>query len=230
MRLRLVPLFCGFLALAGCSSLFSLPNNHPATINELVSRYVAASNAHDVAAMNALLHPKSLACITPENRDFYDRAVEVSMREPIASNYHFTDTTLTGKEPLPLNGYGTFPVPPTHQIQIEYSSGAENSGTFIFWLVSENGRWYKDDPCINGSIIKQFHEDLPNIKARGEATKALVGQIQEPLLSELKSLLKAGKSATASRRYAEATGKDPDTSLAVIEEMEFELRQQKVIQ
>ena len=211
------------------SFLFSQPNNHPATVNELVSRYVAANNFHDAAAMNALLHPKSLACVTPENRDFYDRAVEVSMRQPIPSNCHFTDTPLTAKDALPLKDYGTFPVPPTHQIQVEYER-AEDSGTVMFWLVSENARWYKDDLCINASIIKQFHDDLPNIKAREQATKTLVAQIQDPLLSELKSLLKQGQSATASRRYAEVTGKDGDTSLAVIDELEFQLRQQHFLQ
>src|SRR5215472_11767797 len=194
MRLRRVLAFCSLLPLAGCSSLFSQANNHPATVNELVSRYVAANNNHDPAAMNALLHPKSLACVTPENRDFYDRAIEVSMRQPIPSNYHFTDTALTVKDAPPLKDYGTFPLPPTHQIQIEYSSGVEDSGTVMFWLINENGRWYKDDPCINANIIKQFHDDLPNIKAREQATKALVAQIQNPLLSELKSLLKQGKS------------------------------------
>lgn len=228
MRLSSVLVFFSFLALGGCSSLFS-QDNHPSSIKELVSRYVAANNAQDANAMNALLHPKSLACITPENGDFYDRAVAVSMRQPIPSDYHFTDTALGEKDALPVYAYGTFPIRPNHQIQIEYSSGAESSGTVIFWLVSENGHWYKDDPCANPDVIKQFHDDLPNIKAREQATKALVAQIQEPLLSELKSLLKQGKSATASRRYAQATGKNGDTSGMVIDELEYQLRQEKVL-
>lgn len=230
MRFPHVIAACCVLALTGCSSVLSQADDHPATIQELVSRYVAANNAQDAGVMNALLHPKSLACITPENRDFYDRADAVSMRQPIPADYKFTDTVLMGKDVPPLNGYATFPLPPTHQIQIEYTSGAENSGTVMMWLVGENGRWYKDDPCVNADIVKQFHDDLPNIKAREQATKDLVAQIQEPLLSELKSLLKEGKGATASKRYGAATGKDGDTSLAVIEELEFQLRQQKVLQ
>lgn len=220
---------CCALAFAGCSSLLSQPNNHPATVKELVSLYVAANNAQDASAMNALLHPKSLGCITPENRDFYDRAVAVSMRQFIPADYHFTDTPIGDKDALPAYGYGAFPVRPTHQIQVEYSGGAEESGTIIFWLVTENGRWYKDDPCINTVTIKQFHDDLPNIKAREQANKTLVAQIPQPLLSELTSLLKQGKSATASKRYAQATSKDNDTSLAVIDELAYQLRQQKVL-
>ena len=174
--------------------------------------------------MNVLLHPKSLACITPENRDFYDRAVTTCMRQPIPIDFRFTDSTVSDKDTSSLYGYGTFPVPPTHKIEIQYSRG-EDSGTVLFWVVSENGRWYKDDPCINSDVIKQFHDDLPNIKAREAATKALVAQIKDPLLSELRALLSENKSATASQRYAQAAGKDGDTSLAVIEELEYQLRQ-----
>lgn len=229
MRFPCVLGICCGLTVAGCSSLLSLPNNHPTTIQQLVSRYVAANNAQDASAMNALLHPKSLACVTPENRDFYDRAVAVSMRQFIPADYHFTDTPVGEKDTLPLDGYETFPIRPTHEIQVEYSGGPEESGTVIFWLIAENGRWYKDDPCINAVIIKHFHDDLPNIKAREQANKTLVAQIPQPLLSELTSLLKEGRSATASKRYAQATGKDNDTSLAVIDELAYQLRQQKVL-
>ncbi len=213
------------LIVSGCSSSGSQIGRHPTSIDELISRFVAATNAHDAHSMNALLHPKSLACITPENKDFYDRALAVSMREPIPQDFHVTDTVLSEKDKLPGEGYGSFPVRPMHQIQIEYTSGAEAHGTLVFWLVSENGRWYKDDPCISAEIIKQFHDDLPNIKAREDAAKALIAQMPDSLLSELKSLIREGKTATASRRYAEATGKDGDTSLLVIAELEDQLQQ-----
>lgn len=216
---------CFIFALSGCSFSRSQIDSHPSTIEELVSRFVTATNARDANGLNALLHPKSLACITPENRDFYDRALAVSMREPIPQGYHFTDTALSEKDKPPADGYGVFPVRPTHQIQIEYTNGVENHGIVVFWLVRENGLWYKDDPCISAEVIKQFHDDLPNINARENATKALVAQMPPPLLSELKSLIREGKTATASRRYAEAAGKDGDTSLLVIAELEEQLRQ-----
>src|SRR5215469_7646322 len=102
MRLQGVRAISWVLALAGCSSLLPSANGHPATVQELISRYVAANNAEDGRAMNALLHPKSLACVTPQNRDFYDRALAVSMRQPIPATYQFTDTTLTENDVLSL--------------------------------------------------------------------------------------------------------------------------------
>lgn len=147
------------------------------------------------------------------------------MREPIPPGYHFTDTAFSERDKLPAEVYGVFPMRPTHQIQIDYTNGAEDHGVVVFWLVRENGHWYKDDPCISAEIIKQFHDDLPNIKAREKATKALVAQMPAPLFSELKSLIREGKTATASRRYSEATGEDGDTSLLVIAELEEQLGQ-----
>jgi hypothetical protein len=216
---------CCVLAVSGCSSSKSQIADSPASIEVLVTRFVAATNARDANGLNALLHPKSLACVTPENKDFYDRSLAVSFREPIPPGYHFTDALLAEKGKMPLEGYGDFPVRPTHEIHIEYSNGAEDSGIVIFWLVQENGHWYKDDPCIRAEAVKQFHDDLPDIKARESATAALVDQIPDSLLSELKSLIRAGKTSTASRRYAEATGKDGSTSLFVIAELEERLRQ-----
>jgi len=216
---------CSVLAFCSCSCSKSPAKNYPTSIEELVNRFVAATNARDANGLNALLHPKSLACVTPENKDFYDRVVEFSMREPISPSYHFTDTLITEKDKVPADGYGDFPLRPTHQIQIQYTKGAEDYGIVIFWLVQENGHWFKDDPCIRAEMIKQFHDDLPNIKAREEATKALVAQIPDSLLGELKSLIRAGKSASASRRYREATGKDGNTSLAVVAELGEQLRQ-----
>lgn len=59
------------------------------------------------------------------------------------------------------------------------------------------------------------------------ALTVAVAQILKLLPSKLTSLLKEGKSAAASKHHAQATGKDNDTSLAVIDELAYQLRQQK---
>ena len=47
---RAVALCCMVATLAGCSLLRSQENAHPTTIQELVSRYVAANNVQDAKA------------------------------------------------------------------------------------------------------------------------------------------------------------------------------------
>jgi hypothetical protein len=202
----------------------SSADDHPVSVEQMVTRFVTATNARNLAGLNALLHPKSLACITSENKDFYDRSLVFSVRQPIFPDYHFTDKTISATDPLPAVGYATFPLRPTHEIQIEYTNGVEITGMVMFWLVNENGRWYKDDPCINADVIKQFHDDLPHIKAQEEETRALVAEMKEPLLSEIKSLIQQGKTSSAAHRYSQATGKDGSTAMFVIAEMEEQMR------
>ena len=60
-----------------CSSSVAQTTNtpvqkRPANMTELAVEYLAARNAKDLPRLKSLLHPKSLECITAENKDFYD--------------------------------------------------------------------------------------------------------------------------------------------------------------
>jgi hypothetical protein len=55
--------------------------------------------------------------------------------------------------------------------------------------------------------------------------KALAGAIKDPLKSELIGLLREHKSLSATKRYQEASGKDYETCMFVIYELEPEARQ-----
>jgi len=44
----------------------------PADVKAYVAQYVAAFNSKDLQRLLALQHPKSLACVTPATKDFYD--------------------------------------------------------------------------------------------------------------------------------------------------------------
>jgi hypothetical protein len=44
----------------------------PGDVKSFVTQYVAATNVKDIARLRLFLYSKSLACITPENRDYYD--------------------------------------------------------------------------------------------------------------------------------------------------------------
>ena len=61
----------------------------PGEINNFVTQYVSATNAKDSARLRSFLYPKSLACITPENKDYYDEMAS-HIGEPIPPNYKFS--------------------------------------------------------------------------------------------------------------------------------------------
>ena len=224
--MRLVVLFVLVLALVAatsCSSSGAGPVSHPPTIDAFVKTYVASMNNRDLAANRALWHSKSLACITQESSDFYDRAFKVSSRHGISTDYKFSSKPVGSNDKLGFEGYAIFPVHPTQEIQIEYTQGEENSGTVIFWLTQEGNGWAEVFPCATPETLQQFKARLPEIKAKEEKTKALVDTIQEPLRGELVAMLRQGKSSTAATHYAEAAKQDRATAMYVIEELEYRL-------
>jgi hypothetical protein len=200
-------------AVGGCSLSRVKTVTHPSTINEFVKQYVAAINARDVAAYRSLASSSSLACITAESSDYYDRAFQVNLRHPISADYKFTAKEVGKDDKLGFEGYAVFPVRPTQQVQIDYTQGMENSGTLIFWLIHDNTGWSEVFPCATPATLQKFKADLPEIKASEEKTKALVAGLKEPLRGELIALLKQGKSSTAATRYAESTGQDHETGM-----------------
>jgi hypothetical protein len=206
-----------------CSSSGTGSAARPATIDAFVKSYVAAHNAKDVAATRALWHSKSVACITPESADFFDRDFRVNIRHTIPLDYTFTAKPVDPKDDLPFKGYAVFPVRPAQQVQINYNYGVESSGIIMFWLVQEGNGWAEDSPCMTPETLQQFKASLPEIKANGEKTKSQVDSLQEPLRSELVALLKQGKPSAAADRYVAATGQDRNTAMFVIEEMQYRL-------
>ena len=193
-------------------------------VKDFAAQYVAAFNAKSVARLNALLHPKSLACITPETKSYYDEARAAQLRDPIPANYTFTASPVDENDLKVTTGYWQFPVTPTRKLQIEYQQG-EDSGTLLVWLVRENGRWFQDDPCATEQALKEFRDDEPARKQRIAQHKALAAAIKEPLRSELIGLLREHKTVTATKRYQHATGSDYETSMFVIYELTPESRQ-----
>jgi hypothetical protein len=192
-------------------------------VKHFVAQYVAAFNARDVARLHSLFHPKSLACITPENKDYYDEALAAHLRDPIPANYTFTASPVDENNLKSFEVYQQFPVRPTQQVQIEYQQG-EDSGTVMVWVVQEKSRWFEDEPCATEQALKQYRDDESPRKQRIAQHKALATAVKEPLRSELIGLLREYKTVTATKRYQQATGKDYETSMFVIYELAPEAR------
>lgn len=225
MRPSVLVVLAAFLAVAiACSS--STPVARPATIDGFVKSFVAAINGRDVIASRGLWHSKSLACITPDSADFYDRAFKVSSRHPIPLDYKSTSKPVGPGDDLGFQGYAVFPVRPTQEVHLDYSKGAENSGTVIFWLVQEGNGWAEVFPCATPDTLQKFKAKLPEIRSNEEKTKSLVDALQDPLRGELVAMLQQGKSASAASRYAQATGQDRTTAMYVVEEIEYRLESQ----
>jgi hypothetical protein len=213
------------LSLALCASLFSLAavtiasaqtEPVPADIESFAARYVAAINAKDAASLRALWAPESRACVTPQNKDFYDFMTGAQFREAIPASYMALLVPINENNLKALADTVRFPVKPSQELHIDSQQG-EDVSSIVLWLIEENGRWLADFPCPTDQATKQFHEDAPARAQRDARFKALATGIKEPLRSELIGLLRNHETARASTRYQQATGQDIQTSMLVIE-------------
>jgi hypothetical protein len=192
-------------------------------VKNFVTQYVAATNAKDTARLRSFLYPKSLACIMPENKDYYD-AMASHIGEPIPPNYKFSVMPVNEGNLKALESMGQrWTVKPMQELHIDYQQG-DDVGSYIVYLIHENGRWFQDFPCATDAAIKQYRDNAVANEAALAHYKALAADIKDPLRSELLGLLRAHETGRATDRYHEATGQDYKTSMYVMNALKTQAR------
>jgi hypothetical protein len=195
----------------------------PGDVKNFVTQYVAATNAKDTTRLRSFLYPKSLACIMPENKDYYD-AMASHIGEPIPPNYKFSLMPVNEGNLKALEGMGQrWTVKPMQELHIDYQQG-DDVGSYIVYLIHENGRWFQDFPCATDAAIKQYRDNAVANEAALAHYKALAADIKDPLRSELLGLLRAHETGRATDRYHEATGQDYKTSMYVMNALKTQAR------
>ncbi len=206
-----------------CSAGAQSGQGVPGDVRNFVTQFVAATNARDVARQWSLLYPKSLACITAENKDYYD-AMASHIEEPIPQNYKFSVMAVNEGNLKALESMGqNWLVKPTQELHIDYQQGDDVVG-YVVYLIHENGRWFYDYPCATDAAISDYRANAAANEASLAHYRALASEIKEPLRSELLDLLRTHKTGTATERYHQATGQDYKTSMYVMNALKTEER------
>ena len=195
----------------------------PGDVKNFVTQYVAATNVRDMVRLRSFLYPKSLACITPGNKDYYD-AMASHPGDLIPPDYKFSVMPVNEGNLKALESMGQrWTVKPAQELHIDYQQG-DDVGGYIVYLIQENGRWFYDLPCATDAAIKQYRDNADANEAALAHYKTLASEVKEPLRSELLGLLRAHKTAAATDRYHQATGHDYKTSMYVINALKTEAR------
>ena len=206
-----------------CSADAQPTQGVPGDLKNFVTEFVAATNAKDIVRQRLFLYPKSLACITPENKDYYD-AMASHIGEPIPPNYKFAVMRVNEGNLKALESMGQlWAVKPSQELHIDYQQG-DDVGGYVVYLIHENDRWFQDFPCATDAAIKQFRDNAAANEAALAHYKALAAEIKEPLRSELLDLLRAHETASATDRYHQVTGQDYKTSMYVMNALKTEGR------
>ncbi|MFQ6078437.1 MAG: hypothetical protein ACE5NJ_04780, partial [Thermodesulfobacteriota bacterium] len=188
------------------SMLFGIAISAEPEQEEFISEYVAAINARDILKLKRLVHPECLACITDQNHDYYEDYFSREIEEEIPGNYKISNIKPIGKdEPLLMSEAFSYPVRPTHWVQIDFQRGPYDFASVLRQIVKLNEAWFLVVPCPTPNTVKQFREAKVAGKKQKERAKALFKKLRDPLLSELKELLKEGKKIQAWKRYSSET-------------------------
>jgi hypothetical protein len=215
--IRCIACVCALVVLVGLR-VNAQNQPSPAEAKAFAAQYVAATNAKDIPRLLTLYDPKSVACITPDTKDYYDWALENSVRDSIPANYRFTVMAVNEGNRKGIESMARFPVNPTSEMHIDYQQG-NDVGSVVLWLAQENGRWFADQPCVTEQSLKIFRDGAA---ARNEAQaryKSLADGIKDPLRSDLVALLRQHETAAAIDRYRQASGQNTTTSMFVINEL-----------
>jgi hypothetical protein len=189
--------------------------NVPADVRAFAAQYVAAMNSKDPARLRAMYHSKSVACITPQTKAFYDEVTAMDFDEPIGAGYTVSLLPVNENNVKALSQSQVFPVKPLNELHIDSQQG-EDGSTTIVWLARENGRLVGDFPCATEAALKQWRDEAPQRAEFQARYKAMAAGIQQPLRSQLIAMLREHNTSSAIDRYHAASGQDEQTSMLVI--------------
>ncbi len=108
---------------------------------EFAPRLVAAINGKNVDRRKELLHPKTLACITPQTQPFIEDWLADQFRYSIPASYKSRFDVIPADRPLSVADGVTFPLRPTHQVQIDWETGPQQGVTFVAMVAYTESGW-----------------------------------------------------------------------------------------
>jgi hypothetical protein len=215
--------------LTSCSGS-NAASSDPASIREaqlrFVTKYVTAIRSKDARKVYETFHPVYRACVSPENKSFFDQEIAHLMSDLPSAGYKVTDIKPAESKTfveavLPADGF-RYPARPTHIIQVNFET--PNSDTSIYDLILEvapdHGSWYWVGPCPNAKGMEFVQQQIREGERQKAEARKRAAELKDPLLSELKQLLQAHDKIAAIEKYRKETGADMTIAVQVINELE----------
>lgn len=171
-----------------------------------VPGYIEALRAHDTAKIRTFLHPQVLACMNGKTQQYFDYLAQQEAQDDVEGHYEITRVTpMNGPAPLlglPEDGF-RYPMQPAYEVHVEFKGGHVE---LIRFLSEEQGQWFEVYPCPNEKGIALVHDYIARGEEQRERAAKLVTQLKDPLLGELKDLVKQERIIDAVNRYQAASG------------------------
>ncbi len=188
---------------------------------EFVSHYIQAINSKDENQLKELMNPKVVACMDAFNQDYFFDMFQRTLRYNIPEEYKVSIKILSEEditqEVEGAKQFGlSYPVNPTHQMQIDFNTDKFSSVTILRKLVQDGEAFYEALGCPSKAAVERFREMRIKKDAEQLRAKKLFQELKDPLLSELIKLLRAGKKIEAWKKYSEVKGESLATAKEVL--------------
>lgn len=138
-------------------------------LKAFLDAYVAANNAKDIKKLKAMRHPKDLAAWSaflekqPASPGQTKPTLEQSLlKEPIPADHPpFVVLRFLKDSPLPFKGMVDWPIPPTHEVQLDYSTGPNSLTGHVIELAKVGKDWF----IVTGAPSAEFIKKMTSGKA-----------------------------------------------------------------
>jgi hypothetical protein len=186
--------------------------------------YLAAVTGPDIDRYIRLLHPRTRACITTANAEFFNtifaRRVGRVARNPRSSISKLKGSGMfSSANPNGLS----YPERPTHSFQIDLVSSGSRQSALIVYAVKENGIWYEVLPCPSAKSLQMMREAKLQNAADSAKARQLADSLQDPLRAEVLALLQESGVIDAVKRYSEAAQVDLTMARRVVKALEQDI-------
>jgi hypothetical protein len=180
-----------------------------------IKPWVKALQSKDKDGLERLFHPAVRACINSSTQEFFDVGIQRLM-DPVPSGPYLITKLApwTGPFPafLPEDGFRS-PVQPTYEMNLQFD---ESDEVLAIFLAKSGGGWLEVFPCPNEKGMAYFRQSLVDYAAAEKKAADLVAALRDPLLGELKDLLRKREKGEAIEKYRAATSADFGTAVRVI--------------
>src|SRR5207302_11222963 len=134
-------------------------------------------------ALKRLVHPASLACVDEASREFFDFVFAREVASTPVGGYKIVRiaSLAPGAAPgVPPNLF-RYPVPPTHEIQIDFKPAPTTAATVIRQIALLDGAWYAVWACPTAAGLARFRERQVQMQAPRTRAEALAADGEAPL-------------------------------------------------
>ncbi|MEI6217551.1 MAG: hypothetical protein WCP86_01490 [bacterium] len=137
----------------------------------LAEQFISAINTKSAEKQRTLVHPQCLAGLAGLQKEFMDETLSRDFRRVIPEKRNVKVTALKGPD-LPFAGAMAWPVTPTHQIEVEFSTGENASVSVIRFTAKEKDRWFIIIPMLNPENLKKYEEKKASQQTNAPASSS----------------------------------------------------------